>query len=265
MWVMCPAGCSRVSEPLVKLDRHDLCVVLSLNRPERHNALVPELLLSLIEALRDDRCQQAMAVLLRAEGRSFSTGGDLLGFQHHQSTLGEYAYELVGLLNQFIIALYTHPAPVVCAVQGQVTGGSLGFLLASDHVVMHRSANITPWYTEVGFSPDGGWTAMLPDIIGRQQSLHWLATNACYDADYCHALGVVQEVVDDDCDTAAFDWLAVNGQIKLGSTRNSKKLINNNINDIKDKLEYEREVFVEQIQSPEARRGIEQFLRRNTR
>ena len=105
-----------MSEPLVKLDRHELCVVLSLNRPERHNALVPELLLGLIEALDDDRCQKARAVVLRAQGRSFSTGGDLLGFQQHMATLGDYAYELVGLLNQAIIALYTHPAPVVCAV-----------------------------------------------------------------------------------------------------------------------------------------------------
>ena len=97
---------------------------------------------------------------------------------------------------------------------------------------MHRNASITPWYAEVGFSPDGGWTAMLPDIIGRQQSLHWLATNACYDANTCHALGVVQELVDDDSVSAAFNWLAAIGRMKSGSIRKTRQLINNNIREI---------------------------------
>lgn len=252
-----------MSEPLVKLNLKGPVAVLSLNRPERHNALVPELLQSFIAALSDDRCRDAAAVVLRAEGRSFSTGGDLLGFQQHRATIHDYAYEMVGMLNQVILALYTHPVPVVCAVQGQVTGGSLGFLLASDRVVMHRNASITPWYAEVGFSPDGGWTAMLPGIIGRQQSLHWLVTNASYDAASCQALGLVQEVVENDCDAVALSWARDVANMKPGSISSSRRLLSNEFNEIRRKLEIEREEFVKQVQLPEARHGIDQFLWRD--
>jgi len=249
-----------MSEPLVKFDQQGPVAVLSLNRPERHNALVPELLRSLIELLGDNRCRLAVAVVLRAEGRSFSTGGDLLGFQQHRSTIREYAYEVVGLLNQAILALYTLPVPVVCAVQGQVTGGSLGFLLASDRVVMHRNASITPWYAKIGFSPDGGWTAMLPAIIGRQQCMHWLASNASYDALTCQTLGLVHEVVGDECDAAALAWARNIAKMSSESIVNSKGLLNIDINDIKRKLEAEREAFVKQVCSDAARQGIDQFL-----
>ncbi len=252
-----------MAEPLVNLVRQGPVAVVSLNRPERHNALVPQLLVALIEALADQRCRDAVAVVLRAEGRSFSTGGDLLGFQQHRATIRDYAHEVVGLLNRAILDIYRHPVPVVCSVNGQVTGGSLGFLLASDRVVMQRGVSITPWYAEVGFSPDGGWTAMLPAIIGRQQSMHWLASNASLDADTCLDLGLVQEVVEDDCDAAALKWVTGLAKMQSASITNIRHLLNNKYNEIQCKLEVEREVFVKQVQSPQAQQGIDRFLRRN--
>lgn len=262
MWVKSGKASILMSEQLVTLKLQGSVAVLSLNRPARHNALVPELLTRLIELLADDRCRLTSAVILRAEGRSFSTGGDLLGFKQHRATIRDYANELVGLLNQAILTLYQHPVPVICAVHGQVTGGSLGFLLASGRVVMRRSATITPWYSEVGFSPDGGWTAMLPDVIGRQQCMHWLSTNASYNAETCQSLGLVQEVVEDDCDTAALRWAHQAGAVKSGSVACSRLLINSKISELKSKLNSEREQFVRQVQLPEAWQGIEQFLKR---
>jgi 2-(1,2-epoxy-1,2-dihydrophenyl)acetyl-CoA isomerase len=235
---------------------------VSLNRPARHNALVPELLSRLLQALELDDCQSASVVILRAEGRSFSTGGDLSGFRQHRDTIRSYAQELVGLLNRVILAIYTHPAAVVCAVHGQVTGGALGLLLASDHVIMRRGITVTPWYSVVGFSPDGGWTALLPDIIGRQQSMHWLASNASNDADTCLALGLVQQVVEDDCDASALAWAERVAGHKVGSITRTRKLINTNIEDLRRRLEAERKSFVSQVQTQQALDGIESFLRR---
>jgi 2-(1,2-epoxy-1,2-dihydrophenyl)acetyl-CoA isomerase len=178
----------------------DGIAILSLNCPERHNALVPGLLTGLLSALRSDDCKRASALVLRAEGRSFSTGGDLLGFQQHRDTIADYANELVGLLNEVIVTIIDHPAPVACAVQGQVTGGSLGLLLAADRVVMSRSATITPWYSVIGFSPDGGWSSILPRIIGRRQAADWLLDNTRQDARSCLEMGLVHQVVDKGCD-----------------------------------------------------------------
>ncbi len=252
-----------MSERLVSLTRKGTVAVLSLNRPQRHNALVPGLLTSLLQALGEPQCLAADALVLRAEGRSFSTGGDLLAFQQQRQRIGDYAHEVVGLLNEAILALYTHPAPVVCAVQGQVTGGSLGFLLASNHVLMHRKATITPWYAEVGFSPDGGWTAMLPAVIGRQKSRQWLASNASFDARTCLQLGIAHELVDDDCDSAALARAEKMATEQIKNPVFERHALENGSDELKNKLDIERDLFVQQIQTKEAMRGIDRFLRRD--
>jgi len=250
------------SERLVTLRRQGKVAIVSLNRPARHNALVPELLSRLLQVLEHHDCQDAAVVILRAEGRSFSTGGDLSGFQDHRETIGDYAQELVGKLNQVILAIYTHPAAIVCTVQGQVTGGALGLLLASDRVIMRRGATITPYYSLVGFSPDGGWTALLPDIIGRQQCMNWLAGNSSNDADTCLALGLVHQVVENDCDASAMEWAEKVAGQKTCSIARTRKLLNTNIELLRQRLEAERESFVSQIQTRQALDGIDSFLRR---
>ena len=118
---------------------------LTLNRPERHNALVPELLDDLKDAL--DQCQreQPAALLIDAAGKSFSTGGDVAGFHNtprHEREL--YARRVVGTLNEVILQLLTLPVPTVTAVHGMVTGGSLGLVLASDIVVAGPRASFAP-------------------------------------------------------------------------------------------------------------------------
>jgi 2-(1,2-epoxy-1,2-dihydrophenyl)acetyl-CoA isomerase len=249
-----------MTDSLVKLSRKDTVAILSLNRPQRHNALVPELLTQFLDAIGSDDCQDARVIILRAEGPSFSTGGDLLGFQQNRSTIVDYATLLVGLLNRAILAIYDLRVPFGCAVHGQVTGGSLGFLLASDWVVMHADATITPWYSEVGFSPDGGWTAMLPDIIGRKQASDWLTENKCHDADTCRALGLVDEVVDGDCDVRVFEWalevadmqVALNPGHPIPGSR-----------ELARRLEAERTEFVEQVGTSLALKGIDRFLRKH--
>lgn len=250
------------ADPLVTLRRQGKIAIVSLNRPARHNALIPELLSCFLQVLEHADCQSAEVVLLRAEGRSFSTGGDLSGFQNHRDRIGAYASELVGQLNQVILAIYAHPAAVVCAVQGQVTGGSLGLLLAADHVIMCRGKTITPYYSVVGFSPDGGWTAMLPDIIGRQQTMHWLANNTSNDADACLALGLVHQVVMADCDTTALAWAEAVIDKHRGSIASTRELLNSDIEPLRLRLEAEHRSFVSQVQTRQAIDGIDSFLRR---
>lgn len=249
-------------DPLVTLDRRGDIAIVSLNRPARHNALTPDLLSEMLQVLQHADCLNARVVILRAEGRSFSTGGDLMGFWNHRENIAEYAKELVGQLNRVILAIYKHPAVIVCSVHGQVTGGSLGFLLAADHVIMHRDITITPYYSVVGFSPDGGWTALLPDIIGRQQAVHWLASNASHDANTCKMLGLAQQVVENNCDAAARSWAEQVADKQSGSVKRIRQLLNTGVENLGQRLEAERVSFVSQAQTQQALDGIKLFLRR---
>ncbi len=162
--------------PLILLERSNSIATLTLNRPERHNSLVPELLRELIDALNE--AADARALILQANGRSFSTGGDVRAFYEHRAEAEAYAREVVGVLNQTIEALLKFPAPTIAVVNGAVTGGSIGLVLACDLVIVSPQASFTPYYNVVGFSPDGGWTALLPSVIGTARTAEALLTNA---------------------------------------------------------------------------------------
>lgn len=230
---------------------------VTLNRPDRHNALVPELLSALVsqlEAVASDT--NVRAIILTARGRSFSTGGDIAGFDAHRHDLAAYAREIVGLLNEAMLTMMRISQPVVAAVHGAVTGGSLGLVLASDQVVAAPIASFTPWYSVVGFSPDGGWSALLPDRIGRTRASSVLFSNTTITAEQALEWGLVDEIAYDAGAGARSAALRL-AEMK---TRAVKRALNADLESIADALERERELFVDQVVTPESIAGIDAFL-----
>jgi 2-(1,2-epoxy-1,2-dihydrophenyl)acetyl-CoA isomerase len=237
---------------------------LTLNRPERHNALIPELLEGLSLALEKCRQESPAVLVIDAAGKSFSTGGDVAGF--HDTPRAEryhYARTVVGTLNTVINQLLTLPVPTVTAVQGMVTGGSIGLVLASDIVVAGPKASFAPWYTVVGYSPDGGWTALLPDRIGRGRALDVQLTNRTISRDEALAWGLAQY------GPAAGDELSKALAIATTLTRHRPcsiaRTLRLNRPDPEQSaraLERELEQFLEQIVTDEADRGMAEFLGR---
>jgi 2-(1,2-epoxy-1,2-dihydrophenyl)acetyl-CoA isomerase len=171
---------------------------LTLDRPGRGNALVPELLDAMRDCLARAVRANVRALVLTAKGRAFSAGGDVAGFAEkgaNPDALLAYSADIVGALNRTILDLLAFPAPVVAAVNGAVTGGSVGFVLASDIVVMSERAFLQPYYGDMGFAPDGGWTALLPERIGAAKALEVQYLNTRLDARACHDLGLASRVV----------------------------------------------------------------------
>jgi len=235
---------------------------LTLNRPQRHNALVPELLEAIRAQLARVRDSDAAVLILDAEGRSFSSGGDVAGF--HDTPRDQrraYAENVVGALNATVLDLLDLPVPTVVAVHGLVTGGSLGLVLACDIAVAGDRASFAPWYTVVGFSPDGGWTALMPERIGRARALDIQLTNRRLDADEAHQLGLVQYRAEDTGATAR----AVAENIrdaKPHSVRRTLALTRPDRATVAAGLEAEYRHFLEQIESDEADRGMAAFLKK---
>jgi 2-(1,2-epoxy-1,2-dihydrophenyl)acetyl-CoA isomerase len=190
-----------MTKPLVSLDIADEVATITLDRPERHNALIPELLEDLRAGIADAAKADIFALVLTGAGRSFSTGGDVGAFlEAGESAEGieSYARRIVGLLNGAILSLIDFPAPVVARLNGPVTGGSLGLVLASDIVVMSEAAFLQSYYVEVGFAPDGGWTAMLPERIGAARAVAIQALNRRIEAGEALDLGLATRVVAPD-------------------------------------------------------------------
>ena len=246
------------SQVLVSVDNG--VATVTLNRPERHNSLVPELLSQLLDALSVcARDPDVGTVVLRAAGRSFSTGGDLRGFLDHADDIRDYSEELVGLLNQVIVAIYDCRAPVIVAVDGQVTGGALGLVLAADVVLVTERATFRPYYVDVGFSPDGGWTALLPDVIGRKRASAVQLLNQTVSADQALDWGLATAyAAREDLDEALAELCGELKTKRAGSVHNTRRLMRPA--DLESRLDEEKRRFVEQIATDEALEGIRHFL-----
>jgi 2-(1,2-epoxy-1,2-dihydrophenyl)acetyl-CoA isomerase len=235
---------------------------ITLNRPERHNSLIPDLLRELLDAIETIKTNEnARAVVLRANGKSFSTGGDVKAFYDHRDEIESYSNKIVGLLNDAILALINLPQPVVAAVHGIVTGGSLGLVLACDVALVSERATFTPYYSVVGFSPDGGWTAMLPNVIGQKRAAQTLMLNETITARQAVEWGMANRIV--EADSIRDEAMAAARKIaamKAGSIRRAKKNLWSNRDRIAQALESERAEFITQIKTEEAQLGMAQFL-----
>ncbi len=172
-------------------------VTLTLSAPARCNSLEPGILSELAAALDRARQAGALFVILRAEGRHFSTGGDVAAFDAAvRAGRGEaYSDEVVGLLQGVIRRLLTLPAIVITAAQGAITGGSAGLVFASDLAILSEDAFLQPYFAAVGFSADGGWSALLPERIGAGHALQIQLANERIAAARALDLGLAHRVV----------------------------------------------------------------------
>lgn len=255
---------SKVSNSLVRLEVDGRHAVITLNRPERHNSLVPELMSSLLKALdKVAQCSRNLtSLVIRAEGRNFSTGGDVRVFYEAGEQRRVYADNIVGQLNQIMLGLMRLPLPVICRVQGWVTGGSLGLLLASDLVVIGENTQIAPFYSVVGFSPDGGWSALLPGRIGLAKTKEIQMLNKTISATEALQWGLVNRVVSEaDLDRQVAGWqCSLDEKVSSALLCAKRTLQYDQIAQIETALERERESFVDQIIRPEVESGMRQFL-----
>jgi 2-(1,2-epoxy-1,2-dihydrophenyl)acetyl-CoA isomerase len=250
---------------LIRVESHEGGVSrLVLARSEMHNALVPELLADLLEALHQISADSSIrAVVLAADGPAFSIGGDMRRFHHElDANLAAYSAGLVGKLNEAILTLIDLKQPVIAAVQGIVTGGSIGLVLACDLAYLAPQAAFKAHYATAGFGPDGGWTVLMPRLAGSRRAAAALLLNRTVRATEAVAWGLANDVV--DAEQLQATTLAAARKIAaypVGTMRAAKALLRNNREQLVLDLEAERSHFLQLIGTADARTGIAAFLR----
>ncbi|KAB2851509.1 MAG: enoyl-CoA hydratase/isomerase family protein [Hyphomicrobiaceae bacterium] len=253
-------------EALTLTEVRDRLAWVTLNRPARHNSLVPELLDSLNEALASLARQKPLAIVLAARGESFSTGGDVAAFAAlARGGRRAYADRLIGALNEAILRLLDLPCPVIVRLHGPVTGGSAGLVLAADLVAMSPKSYFAPYYVEIGFAPDGGWTALLPERIGAARAAAVQLLNRRIEADEAVRLGLATEVVPHDrLDTVIESWLATLTAKSAGSIEATRQLLlpPERRDAIARNLQRERDRFLELIETDGTEARMARFLGR---
>lgn len=170
---------------------------ISLNRPARLNAIVPELLDDLVEALTEaDRDEAVRAVVLTGEGRAFCSGDDLKEFSS-QATDHDGTTAYVERIQDVTRAMVLGDTPVVGAIRGWAVGGGLEWVINCDFAIAAEGTRF--FFPEVswGLFVTGGVTEILPRLVGLQRARDMILFGEKFDAGQALDWGLLREVVAD--------------------------------------------------------------------
>ncbi|MXZ78104.1 MAG: enoyl-CoA hydratase/isomerase family protein [Acidimicrobiia bacterium] len=144
-------------------------LTLTLDRPQRRNALTDDIVLALIDTLEAASADEEIrTVLLNATGDNFCSGFDLAGRTGDgtRPRPGSISRRMPYLVNRLIPVMLEVQVPIVCAVRGWAVGLGLSLVLASDFAVAADDARLRAPFTAMGITPDSGTSWLLPRLAG---------------------------------------------------------------------------------------------------
>src|SRR5512138_3887187 len=173
---------------------------ITLNRPEKLNALNPEMQQRLREALERAAGDPAIrTVLLTGAGRGFCTGQDLSERDVSPGAAPiDLSVSLGSYYNPLVRRMRALPKPIVCAVNGVAAGAGANLALACDIVVAARSASFVQSFSRLGLVPDSGGTYFLPRLIGTARAMGLALFAEPLSAEDAERWGLIWKVFDDD-------------------------------------------------------------------
>ena len=189
---------------LVKVNDAGHVRTITLNRPEKKNALSDALAWGVIRAI-DEAAQDdnVWVVALTGSGDSFCAGLDLNNFSGAErfSPFSPRSAQLDDLswAGHLLLAIRKRcDKPVVGGINGVAVGAGLGLAMATDVRIVARDVRLMAGYTRIGGSPDAGLTITLPEAMGYEQAMRFMLENRSANGEEAVALGMAGEVVDDD-------------------------------------------------------------------
>jgi 2-(1,2-epoxy-1,2-dihydrophenyl)acetyl-CoA isomerase len=173
---------------------------LTLNRPERLNALSPEMTAGLAEALQRFAIDATVgAVVITGAGRGWCAGGDVKTMESRgaNQTL-EDRVEGLRRAHQLPLLIRTVPKVVIAMINGPVAGAGLGLALACDLRIAGRSARFTTAFVNIGYSGDYGGSWALTRLVGTAKARELYFLGDMVDSATAASLGIVNRLVEDD-------------------------------------------------------------------
>jgi enoyl-CoA hydratase/carnithine racemase len=186
----------------LQLEREGALAWLTLNRPERLNAMSRQLVAELrdfLGKLADDR--ESRVVVLRGAGRAFCAGLDLKESQSGSD--GVRSGVPAGMraqrtISELVMMMRRVPQPIIAAVQGAASGGGFALALGADVRLAGESARMNAAFIRIGLSAcDVGVSYFLPRMVGASIAAELLLTGNFIDASRAEKLGLVSRVVPD--------------------------------------------------------------------
>jgi len=184
---------SRTTGPVLTEKRGPVAV-MTLNRPDRLNAIDIPLRLALADAIEAaDRDDSVRAVVLTGAGRAFCSGGDIGTMERMEP---QDALERAQLAQRVIRAIWSTDKPVIAAVEGAAFGAGTALAIACDRVVAARDARFATTFTAVGLAGDMGIYASLPTRVGVARARQMLMLPKPIGAEQAPSIGLIDELAE---------------------------------------------------------------------
>ncbi len=246
--------------PVLVEKRDDHIAVVTLNRPDKLNALNSEVRRTLretFEALADDDAVRAVVIHGTGE-KAFVAGADITEFHARTAEEQREVYRQ----RRIYETVADFPKPVIAAIHGFCIGGGSELALACDIRVADRTARISQAEIRIGLMPGGGGTQRLARLVGRGWASIISLTGDFVEADEAYRIGLVDILVDEGqhVDRAVelagrmTRWSPVSLRLAKDAIRVAFEM------PMAEGLEYEKERFLDAFASEDGREGVTAFV-----
>ncbi len=169
--------------------------VLTLNRPEKLNAICPELVTDLLDVIdKIGKDEEIRAVLLTGAGRAFCAGGDLealLSRTDNPIELMESSRQGAKIISE----MRNMPKPWVAAVNGPAIGAGCNLALSCDIIIAGENASFSQAFVNLGLHPDTGGVYLLTRLVSTARTCELIFTGKTIDANEAERIGLINWVV----------------------------------------------------------------------
>jgi len=250
-----------MSYETIVLERKDSVTTLTLNRPEKLNAINRKMTEDLNDAVVEiAKDRDARALVVTGAGRGFCSGADVADMTQTATPKDIRYYTQV--MHKIFLALTDLEKPVIAKVNGAAVGMGCSLALSADMIIASENAKFSLIFSRIGLIPDGGSLFHLPRLVGPAKAKELIFTAKLVDAKEAERIGLVNKVVpadglDNEVNTLA-KQLAEGPTVALGI---AKKIINKGLSmDLSSVLECE--AFGQTIAgtTEDAQEGVMAFL-----
>lgn len=254
----------------VKYTTNGAVGVITLNSPETRNALTPEMIAALGNAVQQAASHNIRAVLLQGAGGAFCAGANVRQLvatldEKGNDGIAEAIRELADALHaQVVLPLRRLPKPVVAAINGAAAGAGFSLTLAADLRVAAQSSRFLMAYANIGAPADGGSTYLLPRLLGTGRAMELYLASQPIGAPRALELGLVSQVCpDEELDRHALETAARLAEGPTIAYGRVKELYERSWGStLEEQLDAETETFARTSQTRDFQEGIRAFAER---
>lgn len=249
----------------LRYETQDGIATLTMNRPERLNALGDTLRMDLYEAIiRASGDPDVRVIVLTGAGRGFCSGGDIKVMNEGKASdrARPMIEKVAPLRDKVVLAMRDAPQPLIAAVNGPAAGAGMNIALACDIRIASSTARFGETFVKRGLHVDWGGTYFLPRLVGMAKACELIFTGEVIDAEEALSLGIVSKVVppEDLMPTVRKLANAIAAGPPVAIRLAKRALYHNQDVDLRAALEYE--TYAQNIcyETEDAKEGIKAFV-----